>query len=488
MFTTNLISLLRTFSAEEFRSFGKFISSPYYNTHRDVIRYYSFLRKFYPSYSGRGFTRENIFAHIYPGRKYNDNEFQKLNSALNHLGNQFIMSQHERFNADFNLLTQFVERNLSRQFRALYKKVYAYLDKEEGLDNMIYVKKILLITLYIKFKMNSDDQKDVCENIIERGNYFAYQSLMWIMIQNRDMRTNYNAFNFEYISSNANMFIESVDIEKIISGLNFEENRLGGYLKYYVYCILITLHPEIPEYYELFKSSFAGIYNDVNKLEKSNFLSRQQSYILKKAQSGDLSLLAELLDSYRKYFRNKEIFENGIIPMPPFRNSVMVSGCLKDTEFMEELSEKFSSCLFPGYSEDAKRFSRACLLFVNGEFEKVLETLSIITLNYAPFKIDVKNLLIKTFYELNFTEQMLDLIDSFRHFISGNKMLSGISAQRQLAMIRILKHMAMARSGSGKTSIERVKKELNSADLVYIDRLWIDEKIAELERNGNRSK
>ncbi len=482
MFTTNLISLLRTFSAEEFRSFGKFISSPYYNTHRDVIRYYSFLRKFYPSFAGRGFTRENIFAHIYPGRKYNDNEFQKLNSALNHLGNQFIMSQHERFNADFNLLTQFVERNLSRQFRALYKKVYAYLDKEEGLDNMIFVKKILLITLYIKFKMNTDDQKDVCENIIERGDYFAYQSLMWIMIQNRDMRTNYNVFNFEYRSSNANRFIESVDIEKIIRGLKFEENRLGRYLKYYVYCILITLHTEIPEYYDLFKSSFAEIYNDVNKLEKSNFLSRQQSYIMKKAQLGDLSLLGELLDSYRKYFRNKEIFENGIIPMPPFRNSVMVSVCLKDTEFMEELSEKYSACLFHGYSEDARRFSRACLFFVRGEFEKVLETLSIISLTYAPFKIDVKNLLLKTFYELNFTEQLLDMIDSFRHFVSRSRTLSGVSAQRQLGMLNILKHLAIAKTGTGKTKYEDVNNEFCCADLVFYDRLWLNEKIAELEK------
>lgn len=481
MFATNLISLLRTFSAEEFRSFGKFISSPFYNTHRDVIRYYSFLRKFYPSFAGRGFTRENIFAHIYPGRKYNDNEFQKLNSALNHLGNQFIMSRHERFEADFNLLTQFVERNLGRQFRVLYRKVYSYLDKEEGLDNMIFVKKIMLITLYIKFKMNADDQKDVCENIIERGNYFAYQSLMWIMIQNRDMRTNFNAFNYEYRSSNANRFIESVDIEKLISGLEFEENRLGRYLKYYVYCILITLHPDVAEYYKYFKSSYEEIFNEVNKLEKSNFLSRQQSYILKKAQLGDLSLLGELLDSYRKYFRNKEIFENGIIPMPPFRNSVLVSICLKDTEFMEELSEKFSGCLYPGYSEDAKRFSRACLLFVRGEFEKVLETLSIISFTYAPFKIDVKNLLLKTFYELNFTEQLLDMIDSFRHFVSGSRTLSEISARRQLAMINILKHLALARTGSGKTSIEGVKKELNSVNLAYTDRLWIHEKIAELE-------
>ena len=481
MYTSNLITLLRTFSAEEFRGFGKFISSPYYNTHRDVIRYYSFLKKYYPSLTGRGISRENIFAHIYPGRKYNDNEFQKLNSALNNLGSRYIMSQHERFNADFNLLNQFVERNLGKQFRALYKKVQYYLDKEEELDSMIFVKKIMLITLYIKFKMNSDSQKDVCGNIIERGNYFAYQSLMWLMIQSRDMRTNFNAFNFDYRSSNSNRFIESVDIERAINGLEFEENRLGRYLKYYVYCILITLHPDITEYYEHFKSSFEEIYNDVNKLEKSNYLSRQQSYVLKRAQAGDLSLLKELLESYRRFFGSREIFEHGVIPMPPFRNSLTVAGCLKDISFMEELTDKYSLYIYPGYSQDARRYSQACLCFAKGEFGKVLESLSVISLDYAPFKIDVKDLILKTFYELGYTEQLLDSVDSFRHFISKNKSISGVAAKRQLGMINAIKHLAYIKTGSGKMRIDDLHTELNRTELAFYDRLWLKEKIAELE-------
>lgn len=481
MYTSNLITLLRTFSADEFRGFGKFISSPYYNTHRDVIRYYTFLKKYYPSFTGSGISRENIFAHIYPGRKFSDNEFQKLNSALNNLGSRYIMSRQERFNADFNLLNQFVERNLGKQFRALYKKVDYYLDKVEELDSMIFVKKIMLITLYIKFKMNSDSQKDVCGNIIERGNYFAYQSLMWLMIQSRDMRTNFNAFNFDYTSSNSNRFIESVDIEKVISGLEFEENRLGRYLKYYVYCILITLHPDVKEYYGYFKSSFEKIYNDVNKLEKSNYLSRLQSYVLKRAQAGDLSLLEELLDSYRRFFSSREIFEHGIIPMPPFRNSLMVSGCLKDIRFMEELTGKYSLYIYPGYSEDAKRYSYACLCFAKGEFGKVLESLSVISLSYAPFKIDVKNLLLKTFYELGYTDQLLDMVDSFRHFVSKNKTISGISAQRQLGMINSIKHLAITRTGTRKKRIENLKNEINDTELLFFDRIWLNKKIQELE-------
>jgi len=480
MYTSNLISLLKTFSAEEFRNFGKFICSPYYNTHRDVIRYYSYMKKYFPALDGRGFSRESIFAHIYPGRKYNDNEFQKLNSALNNLGNRFIMSQHERFNADFNLLNQFVERNLAKQFRALYKKVHQYLDMEEGLDNMIFVKKIMLITLYIKFKMNSDSQKDICEDIIERGNYFAYQSLMWIMIQNRDMRTNHNVFNYEYRSSNANRFIESVDIEKLIGGLEFDENRLGRYLKYYVYCLLTALHPDITEYYERFNSSFEEIFNDVNKLEKSNYLSRQQSYVIKKAQSGDLSLLGTLLHSYRRFFCSREIFEHGVIPMSPFRTSALVAGCLNDKGFLKQLSEEYSGCIYPCYREDAKKFSLACLHFAEGEFGKVLETLSMISLSYEPFKIDVKSLLLKTFYELGYTEQLLDMTDSFRHYISRNKAISGTTAQRQLGMLHILKNLAISKTGTGRNKAEDLLKELGKTDLVFYDRIWLNKKINEL--------
>lgn len=338
----------------------------------------------------------------------------------------------------------------------------------------------MLITLYIKFKMNSDSQKDVCSEIIERGNYFAYQSMMWIMIQNRDMKTNYNAYNFEYRTSNASKFIDSVDIEKLIGGLEFEDNRLGRYLKYYVYCILITLHPDAPEYYENFKSSFKDIRDDVNKLEKSNFLSRQQSYVLKKAQSGDLSLLDELIDSYRLFFSNREIFEHGVIPVSPFRTSVLVSACLKNTDFLRQLTGKYSRYIYPCCKDDAEKFSKACLHYTEGEFGKVLETLSVISLSCEPFKMDVKNLLLKTFYELGYTEQLLDLTDSFRHFISRNKAISGTSAHRHLGMISLIKRLAICKAGAGKRNAEVLRSELCKTELHFYDRLWIKEKINEL--------
>lgn len=481
MQNSRLIRLLKIFSAEEFKSFGKFIRSPLYNRHKDLIRYYTCLKEYYPAFSGNNFTQEKIFAHVYNGRKFSKNEFLKLSSSMSRMCDLFLKLQLDRFTTDFNLLNHYVNRNLDKEFLSLYKKVSFYIDNEEGLDNMIFVKKIYLETLFIRFNMNRDRQRNICGDIIKRGNYFAYQSLLWIMIQNRDMITNFNAFNYEYRESTAFKFIESVKIEKLVSEISFEDNRLGRYLKYYTFCILITQHPEKPEYFKGFKDSFSAIYNELNRLEKNNFLARMQTYVMNKVQGGKLDLAGELLDSYRFFFSNKDdIFENGFIPMPPLRNSVITAFISKDEDFLKELVEKYSLQVHTDYIQDTHNICKAWYDFYLKNFEGVIDSLKIFEYNYEPHKLDVKNIQLKTYFEMCDYERLESHVDSFRHFALKNKNLTPTIRRRQLELINWVNKIAGFKSFCKKFSVSDIINELNAADLNIFNKLWLKEKIEEL--------
>jgi len=478
MYSSNLITLLKTFSKEEFKDFGKFVRSPHFNTHKDVIRYYAYLRKFHPGFNHKSFTPENICKHVYKGRPFKNSEFLKLNSALNQLGNEFLKFSHDKFFNDYNLLNQFVNRNLGKQFRALYNKLSDYLDNEAGLDNLLFVKKIYLETSLIRYNMNRDRQKEICGEIIKRGNYFAYQSLMWIMIQNRDMIANYNAFNYEYKESPAFKFIQSINLEKLINEIKYEDNRLGRYLKYYIYCMMITLHPENEHYFNLFKETFEAIYYEVEKLEKNNYLARMQTYVMKHIQNGDMKYLNELLNAYKFFFDRKDIFENNYIPMPPFRNCISLALYVKDYKFVNELIEKYSERLYPDYRQDSKNICRAYLNFELKNYDGVIDSLKIFSYNYPPHKIDVKHLLLKTYYEMDNYEQLQTHIDSFRHFISKNKTIPAGVKNKYLELLNLVNQLFTAKIDNKTENLADIKNHIDDYKLNIFDKLWLKEKIS----------
>ena len=142
MGTPNLISLLRSFSKDEFKEFGKFVRSPYFNTHKDLVNYYIFLKTYFPSFNQQAFTKENAFRKVYPERKFSNREMLKMNSRMNQLGNEFLKTRSENFTDDFKLLGEYLKRNLGKQYNALYKTLADYVNNESEIDNLIFVKKI----------------------------------------------------------------------------------------------------------------------------------------------------------------------------------------------------------------------------------------------------------------------------------------------------------------------------------------------------------
>ena len=60
MKNTKLVRFLMLFTVEEFKKLGLFVRSPYYNRLNNVIKLYNSIKKYYPDFDSRGFTKENV--------------------------------------------------------------------------------------------------------------------------------------------------------------------------------------------------------------------------------------------------------------------------------------------------------------------------------------------------------------------------------------------------------------------------------------------
>ncbi len=58
---SSLITILRTLTPQEFREFGEFVKSPYFNKNEKVITLYNVLKKYFPGFDSGSLTKEKVF-------------------------------------------------------------------------------------------------------------------------------------------------------------------------------------------------------------------------------------------------------------------------------------------------------------------------------------------------------------------------------------------------------------------------------------------
>ena len=135
-----LIELLRSLNKSEFREFGKFINSPYFNNRSEVIRFYDVIKKFYPLFDSNGLNEEKIFNSVYPGKEFSDVMMRKLVSLMTNLILDFyaeISFKDDILGYNVKLLYKLYEKNLSVMFEKKAKSIKELLQNKQ-IDPLIY--------------------------------------------------------------------------------------------------------------------------------------------------------------------------------------------------------------------------------------------------------------------------------------------------------------------------------------------------------------
>ena len=101
--------------------------------------------------------------------------------------------------------------------------------------------------------------------------------------------------------------------------------------------------------------------------------------------------------------------------------------------------------------------------FKKKNFEKALEYLSKVEIIFFYFKYHLKILYLQVYYELNYTEQAISMIDSFKHFLKNNKYVPdslGVNYKKFTDYyIRLLNVKTTYRKSEVKIFKEKIQKE-----------------------------
>ena len=121
----------------------------------------------------------------------------------------------------------------------------------------------------------------------------------------------------------------------------------------------------------------------------------------------------------------------------------------------------------------------ALLNFEMRDYGKALEFLVKVRTEDFSYRLDIKLLQLKIYYEMNETESLLSLIDSYRHLLGKAKQLSDMFKNFHMNFIRYSEKLIRIRERGETDELENLKQEVLGPN-VPTGKPWLLEKIEEL--------
>ena len=102
-----IIQVLRTLDKKEFKKFGEYVYSPFFNKNKNVRKLYDILSKHYPEFENRNLNVEKIFTKVFPKEKYDYFKINNIISDLYKLSESYLydigLQKEKQFNKHYLL-------------------------------------------------------------------------------------------------------------------------------------------------------------------------------------------------------------------------------------------------------------------------------------------------------------------------------------------------------------------------------------------------
>lgn len=488
MTENKLINLVKTFSKEEMKNFGKFISSPYFSSSRDLKPLYNLLKKHYPDFKPAALTEEKIFNKLYPGKEYvskkSSHILQVLYSEMFKQAEKFMVHESlnvKNFNYMFNISLSDIYLN-KQLYDLSLKNLVKITEEYKRIDRANYVRNLLETYMHISdvfiFKVQPEKNYEYTSNSILYMYAYIIELIAYFHNKNRVNLRNYNIRfkGTEFIFK----FINEFDIEQFNKDCNEDEYGTKALTTVKYYYLKSFVDEKNHEYIPLAIQLYLENFNKFTYSIQYDLFSLIFNRCIGKASTNPVyfHLGNKLVDfvwgkGVVSTSQKKFIF---IVTFTSILNFKMATVEAKN---IQEFAEKYTDKVEPEYKKIAKSYSSAVILFKKKSFSQCLKEISIE--EKVPFFI--KNgyhiLKICSLYELEYNESLVSAIDAFEHFTRKNKSVSALYKSSNLNFIQTIKKLVRLKIGNNGNHL-KLTEEITELSGNSTYKWWFEEKIKEI--------
>jgi hypothetical protein len=490
MESRRIFSILKSFSEKEFNELGKFIRSPYHNSNKNLIKYFDFLKPYYPKFKQIKTTPERIYKKIFPGKKFNSAITRNLDSEFVITAKEFLALNNYKsksFQVRINLLEELRKKKLNILFTKEFSTLFEKLESGKIRDEDYYLNRFILESELSKYYDETltlskalsyyDSQRDELNDLT---NYF----LILILKAYLTTFSGTKKLNFE-----KSMILHEEIMNYVSSNLEYYKQIDIIYLLYNF--LLLYKEPENEDIYNILKSTIIGQKHSIKDydfktyfIEIYNHCKRRQLINPEKYGPESLELLKIMLNMGVFIEDDKRMSDHNFI------NIAHTAFRVNEFDWAEKFINEYKENLSPDRREIAYNYVKALSFLIKGNksqyetkknfYEKSIEYLSKVKSEDFYYTTRIKNMTLQLYYELDEIDLALGLIDTYNHYLSRNKQIPKHLRTGYSRYINSLNKLIKIKTGSKIIHTRQLHRDISRIENMPY-KGWLLRKIKELE-------
>jgi hypothetical protein len=409
---TLLIKFLKTLNHFEIRQFRDFVNSPVFNKNKKIAELFEIHFKFYPEFTSEELSEQNLFKKIFGNEKFNYSKIKILISDLFGLGKEFLafrIYKKDQNAKEKNLLFALRERNLDKAFEQAHKLADTRLENIKAKDEKYFLHKIDLEFELMAFHVPKKPNVNFPYLQKKLDLFLEYSAIVLLKIYNIMLHENHqNSFQFDMkMFDNLMIYLQSI------------EKMDNPTLEIYYYIIVLEKTADEKYFYILkdlkkkYKDKLTPFDNYMLYLHLDNYCATAYN------EHSRTDLLGEqfLLVKENLLF---ELVGKGKILYPDFLNEVKKAVRVNEFEWAEDYIEKHKDNL----TDEIENTLNFCYGFIShkkGDPDQALDYFSRTNFPNFIMKVQVKIHLLQLYFEKEYYEQAVLMIDTFKHYLAREK-------------------------------------------------------------------
>jgi len=463
MKNSKLLALLKTFSAEDWRWFSKFIKSPYFNAREELVPFFDYLRKLAPDFKEKAIEKERVFEKLYPNKKMDEKLLGHLMNYLLKLAEQFLAQrkleeQKPLFN--YHLLKDLVDRQLNKHYNHYQQKSAKLVTDWKTID------KDYLLYHYKLADINNDhfmslNLRKYDANLQEATDYLDQFYFLNKLKYSCGMLSRGGIFDGTY---------HSHFIDEVVAFLETTKLPLEPLVQIY-FQIYKALKTGDGHTFDVLRQHLSDFQKQVPNAEKGLIYSYAINFCVDKMRKNIKATYytEQCLELYLEGIEDEFMLARGGYLSPwHFKNVVKLAVNLKRYDFTEDFIQKHYSKLEPEFQEDALHFNMADLHYRRENYQEAQQHLLQVQYSDIFYGLGARALLLKIYYETEEDEALVSLLASFSIYLRRNKKISAVHKETYLNYTSLLTQINKAT----KDKIPKIKDKINNTTRL-INRNWL---------------
>lgn len=484
---SDLVITIQSFSKVEFKEFMKFVRSPFFNTKKDMIRLIEELKKHYPLFNKTSFTRENLYSKVYPYGKFKDNVMRRMTSNLNKLTKDFLSYKsfkEDQFQFRFSYLNSLFKRNINNIIPKEIKKCDDLLNNVSRIQSSDLINKYFFNDLKYLYKMQRKKNKTILnepEGLNTIIYYFInelYANLFEILSETHVFNRKINNELLAIFMKNFNEKSFFIDFEKI-KHID-QKNKILVLISYYTYYGLVNLKDnKFHKYFLKYLNINSSMLND-NTI-RDHYFRLLNIYHLKKRAGFSESYNKEIFEIYVQLLCKNMLFSPNTLHLNHFQliNVILLAVKLKKFTWAEKLLEENIGKVIPVEKNNTYNYCKALLAYEMKDVKSALACISKVKFDTRRYR--AKILICKIYYDMNYFEELLSFIDSFRHYLKNDKNIPNDLKTENVKFLKTLNKLVLLKFKNNIIGLSELKKEIKVNN--HKEKEWFITKIDEIIKN-----